>query len=520
MLAMALGALLFQGRLVLDSQPAGFTVVKDPYGFASLPAARTLPPFDFEFVQSGRALIPIRRGAVPGSHPLWEFILEPGRVRDDTDGFARAELPFALEERNQNCMHQGTLAFRFRADGAVADAHVDIAAETCAYFQFDMQGDVAAHYVPGAVEGAAGAIKAYRREEATRLPQKTFAALQRKYPDIDASAFGSEVAPGDMSLYGLVLDGTNYVGGCRTRDGAYPFCAQMDLPSFSVAKSVFASMMTMRLAHLYWTAPRQRIAPYVPQCAQAGTWGDVTFAETLDMATGNYLSSQFEADENSPDMGAFLQSDTHDGKIGFSCAHYPRQAQPGTTWVYHTADTYTLGTALRAFHAAKAGADRDFVDDLLVQPIWRPLHLHPGLGVVRRTYDATAEPFAGYGLTLTADDVAKLSIFLNDDHGMLGRRAVLDQTMLSAALQQLPGDGGLVAGEADLRYHYGFWAWNAQGTLGCIEPAWIPFMSGYGGIVVALLPNGMTYYYFSDGNSFAWSRAVAEADKMRPFCKR
>ena len=43
MLAMALGALLFQGRLVLDSQPAGFTVVKDPYGFASLPAARTLP---------------------------------------------------------------------------------------------------------------------------------------------------------------------------------------------------------------------------------------------------------------------------------------------------------------------------------------------------------------------------------------------------------------------------------------------------------------------------------------------
>ena len=45
-------------------------------------------------------------------------------------------------------------------------------------------------------------------------------------------------------------------------------------------------------------------------------------------------------------------------------------------------------------------------------------------------------------------------------------------------------------------------------------------MSGYGGIVVALLPNGMTYYYFSDGGSFVFSRAVAEADKIKPFCQR
>jgi hypothetical protein len=525
MLAAALGAALlsqglFQGRLILDSQPSGFTAVKDPYGLANAPGARTLPPFDFEFVQSGHALIPMQRGAVPGSHPMWEFILEPGKVRKDSDGFSRAELPFALEERNQNCMHQGVLSFRFRADGAVAGTHVDIAAETCAYFQFDMSGDIDAHYVPGAVEGAAAAIKAYRKEEATRLPQRTFAALARKYPGIDVTAFGSQVAPQDMSLYGLVLDGANYVGGCATRDGAYPFCAEMDLPSFSLAKSVFASAMTMRLQALYPGAASQHIAPYVPQCAAAGNWGDVTFGETLDMATGNYLSSLRQADENSPDMGVFLQSLTHDGKIGFSCGHYPRKAAPGTTWVYHTADTYTLGTALRAYYATQAGPDRDFTDDLLIEPIWRPLNLHPALNVVRRTYDATAQPFAGYGLTLTADDVAKLSIFLNDDHGTRNGRPVLDQTMLSAALQQTQGDPGLVAGEPDLRYHYGFWAWNAQAALGCTQPAWIPFMSGYGGVVVALLPNGMTYYYFSDGGSFVFSRAVAEADKIKPFCQR
>lgn len=521
MLAAVLGAaLLFQGRLVLDSQPANFTIVKDPYGFANAPGAKTLPSFDFQFVQKGHALIPIRRGAIPGTHPFWEFVLEPGRVRPGDDGFSDAELPFALEERNENCMHQGVLSFRFDGSGAVTGAHVDIAAETCAHFQFDMWGDLAAHYVPGAVDGAAAARKAYKKEEAARLPQRSFAALAKKYPGIDVSAFGSQVAPQDMSLYGLVLDGVNYVGGCQTRKGAYAFCAEMDLPSFSLAKSVFAATMTMRLSQLYPDTAGRDIAPFVPQCANAGTWGDVSFANALDLATGNYNSSASQADENAPDMSVFLASETHDGKIAFSCGHYPRKAAPGTLWVYHTADTYTLGTALRAYYASKVGPDHDFVRELLIDPIWHRLNLHPALDVVRRTYDATAEPFAGYGLTFTADDIAKLAVFLNDDHGTLKGRPMLDQAMLSAALQQVQGDPGLVAGEADLRYHYGFWAWNAQAALGCSVPAWIPFMSGYGGIVVALLPNGMTYYYFSDGGSFVFSRAVAEADKIKPFCRR
>lgn len=42
-------------------------------------------------------------------------------------------------------------------------------------------------------------------------------------------------------------------------------------------------------------------------------------------------------------------------------------------------------------------------------------------------------------------------------------------------------------------------------------------MSGYGGITVAMMPNGATYYYFSDNNEFSWSAAVAEADKLAPM---
>jgi hypothetical protein len=43
-------------------------------------------------------------------------------------------------------------------------------------------------------------------------------------------------------------------------------------------------------------------------------------------------------------------------------------------------------------------------------------------------------------------------------------------------------------------------------------------MSGYGGILVALLPNGMIYYYFSDGGVYLSALGIAEANRIRPIC--
>ena len=43
-------------------------------------------------------------------------------------------------------------------------------------------------------------------------------------------------------------------------------------------------------------------------------------------------------------------------------------------------------------------------------------------------------------------------------------------------------------------------------------------MSGFGGITFAFMPNGMSYYYFSDGYVYEWEEAVIAAHKMRAFC--
>jgi hypothetical protein len=44
-------------------------------------------------------------------------------------------------------------------------------------------------------------------------------------------------------------------------------------------------------------------------------------------------------------------------------------------------------------------------------------------------------------------------------------------------------------------------------------------MSGFGGNTVLLLPDGVTYYIFSDGNEFFWYDAVNEINKIAPLCR-
>lgn len=517
---------VFSGRLSFGAERkgSGFHVLKDVYGdgVANSGAARHLPPFDFAFVQSGAALIPVRRGAIPGTHPEWEFILEPGRVWNEPGdrGLTRAAIPFALEERNANCLHHGMATFLFGNNGQVSDVAYEIAKETCFYFKFDMWGRMAAKYAPGPVADRVQIARDYVREVAARMPVRPIAELPKAFPGADAEEFGSpaEVPAGAMTLYGLVANGVNYVGGCRTRMGDYPACDVLDVPSYSLAKSIVVGMGTMRLALLYPGVTRETVAAYVPECAEAGTWNDVTFGNLLDMASGHFNSPDDQADEDAPDLSPFFLAEDHARRIAFACTHYPRKAAPGTRWVYHTADTYLLGTALAAFYRSKTGSD--FYKNVLAQSIWNRLQLSPSVFVMRRTYDAIAQPLTGYGLTLHRDDIAKLATFVNVDHGVLDGRALLDPAMLRGALQQNPDDRGMTASGEDYRYHNGFWAWNAQHVLGCRIPTWIPFMSGYGGIVVALMPNGFSYYYFSDGGVWAWSRAAREADKLKPFCER
>ncbi len=242
------------------------------------------------------------------------------------------------------------------------------------------------------------------------------------------------------------------------------------------------------------------------------------------MATGDYDSAAYEVDEGaSKTNGLFVPLD-HASKISYSCGAYARKATPGTVWVYHTSDFYVLGTALNTYLKSLPGRGSDDIfTNLVVSDVYAPLGLSPVTHVTRRTYDSVAQPFTGWGLTFHHDDVVRIARFLSVDNGQVGGNALLDATLLNASLQRTSSDRGLQAATLTAyKYQHGFWARNVQSVLGCANPTWVPFMSGFGGISVVMFPNGTVYYNFADDGlnaTFDWSNPAKEANKVSNYCQ-
>jgi hypothetical protein len=480
-----------------------------------------LPGFEFDFVQRGADLVPIRRGVIRTEHPYWEYILQPGLVwRESGDeSWSRASLPFSLQERGANCTHNGMLTWLYDDGGNVSRVAYQISSETCGYLKVNMWGVVPAMFERISVAGADEAIRRLDEHRAARLPIKPISMLAEDYPGVEPDNIGAVggVKAEDMTVYGLLVDGIHYRGGCDTRHGPYPNCDSLPLPSYSTAKSIFAAFALMRMEKRHPGIAAQSINSLVPECP-AERWSDVSLENALDMATGNYQATGWDIDEHSVPHVGFLYYDSHATRIEFACSHFERRTEPGTEWVYHTSDTYLLGTALRNYISQQRDSSVDLYADVIVEPIWNSLILSPLLDDSKRTYDESAQPFTGYGLTYEADDILRIAHWFSTQNGEIDGESVFDEDMLGAALQRDANDRGLTAVYPILRYNNGVWGFNAATVLGCDADLWVPFMSGYGGITVAMLPNDTIYYYFSDGYVHRWRSAVVEADKIRGLC--
>jgi hypothetical protein len=506
---------VFEGRLELldEATSGGMTIIAGDEDAE----VRHLPEFDLAFVQTSDGyLVPAERGLIITDDPTWNLIIEPGRAWNENGdhGLTRASFPFAIVWKDSNAILNGTTTFLFD-DQSVSKVWYQITQETTVTFRADLWGHLDAAYHPGSVDGAASLRDAYAEELAARMPTKPIEQLAIDHPGIDLSAFGAGVTPENMTWYGFVVDGVDYVGGCQTRYGTYPYCASMRAPSYSTAKSGFVAVALMRLTEKYGTdVPDLLVKDYVPETADSpGDWSAVTFDDLLDMASGNFTTSAYMVDEehwNDP----FWTAQYEDPMLA-DALHYPHGADPGTTWVYHTSDTFILVDALQTYLRSREGPDADLFR-FVVDEVYRPLGIGPGLFETMRTRDDNwqGQALGGLGLWWVPDDLAKLAVFLNVDDGAVDGRHLLAPDLLSAALQRDPADPGVdrVGGG---RYNDSFWADRATG-VGC--EVWVPMMIGYSGIVVALFPNGTAYYYASDGQEFTSSAAMRAAGEIYPYC--
>ena len=518
----------FEGRLELSNEATsgGFSEVKDSFAYTGNGdhPRKHLPEFSFEFVQNGSHLIPATQGLIYTSHPNWNYIIGPGRVwKENSDnGYSRASFPFALVERNANCTHNGVMTFLFNNSG-VSKVRYQITQETCAYYKVNLWGQLTGTYTSYAVTDAWILKADHATEVANRLPTKPITALASDYPSsgVNVSVFGSGVTPAHMTYYGVLYNGVNYVSGCNTRYGTYAFCENMRAASYSTAKSSFASIALMRLGQKYGSGVYNLlIKDYVSEYTSSpGVWTNVTFNNTIDMATGNYRLAGYEADEDGSYMSSFFAAEPYSSKIT-AAFNFPYKAAPGTYWNYHTSDTFIVTRAMNNYLQTQEGSGA-YIFNMLKNEVFAPIKLSAGVSTIRTDNSPTGEPFGGYGLFWTQDDIAKVAKFLNNDNGFADGTQILNADMLADSMQNDPSDRGVdTTGGTGFKYNNAFWAEDftpaAFPQYSC--SFWTPFMSGYGGITVVMMPNGTTYYYFSDNEEFSWYNAVHEANKLSSYC--
>jgi len=94
-----------------------------------------------------------------------------------------------------------------------------ITLETTISLSADMWGLLDATYHPGPVADAGQLRDAFAQDLAERFPAKPIEQLDDDYPGVDVSAFGRGVSSRNMTWYGFVVNGVNYVSGCQTRYG-------------------------------------------------------------------------------------------------------------------------------------------------------------------------------------------------------------------------------------------------------------------------------------------------------------
>jgi len=507
------GAIPFEGTLTkhisIDPSPIEkkYRIISDTLELnKNYKVLNSFSDVDFSFKIKDSIIVPFNRSLISVKDSYWDIQLGVGSVWLDDFGNIRSSMPFALIQKNQNCVHNGVLVFDMTEGGDISNIVYQIASETCSYFKFDLIGSLKVTSI-GDIDQQDEVYYEYKNWADSKINVRSI----EKVEEHKSLGHLKEVDPVHMTVYGFLDDQTHFRSVCKTRWGNYPYCSEKLLPSYSLSKSLFAALAMSKLEEDYPNIVNEQIQGYVPECKQK-KWIGVNFGHALNMATGHFTNKKWYSEDWYLRKNNYSSLYTHKDKIKMACSIFPKKAIPGTKFTYHSSETYILGVAMNNFLKSKKGPQADVYRDLMI-PIWKELQLSPATYKTRRTLDSVRQPFAGSGMFLITDDVIKLGKYF------LEQRSEVQEGILNKALQNDTENRGLTAIENVLYYNRGFWAKKFRGsTLDCNEDVWIPFMSGYGGITVALMPNNTIYYYFSDNQDFSWDRAAFASNKMKPFC--
>jgi hypothetical protein len=476
------------------------------------------PAFSLPVVTVDDWLIPLERdlilsgrGAGGRGRSLWNIIANPGHVWEEPGdgGLSRATLLLTFTDNYVGQARNALATFVF-SESEVSSAAVQITQETAPndeYLRTDFSALVPLNLESDCPAGAEGAIAAFGRERASRLPLRQWSDL----PDAGSSYSVSRngFADTDVSALALLMDGQLYQQTVATRSGPHPWPQWMRHGVFSVTKTLGLGLSMFYLAHRYGDAIfEEQIVDYVPELADHPGWHGVTFHHALNMVTGT------AGGERGAAIGPFIQARSAASKIAAIHAYPDAPPAPGTEFTYYSTHSFVLSQAMNNYVRVREGPNADYwtmVSEDVLEPIGVP---HLPLSRSFENDGRLGTPIMGWGSYPDVDAAAKVAQLLQDE-GVFQRRQLLSRAKVREALRRAGRDDYPTGNSAE-RYLHSVWTVRIDVGPCAID---VPTMSGHGGNHVMMLPSGLSVVRFMDADDYEVSYATRAAEMYRSSCR-
>lgn len=500
----------FEGRITIEAHD----IPRFQYGCPGEPLAS--PEWVLDFVTDGDRLVPRVRGLmVPGDgDSMMRMIVSPGRVWREPadDGWSRAAFPFVWTTTDVNDAHNGLATFLFNAR-TVSALRLQIVQETEPGRPWTAAAQISLRYRAGPVPDGDRIRARFAQERRAAWPIRPLSDLAQAVPPALLADFAGTWAGDDVSAGGLVLERQIHALPCRTRFGDFPYCRHMRHAAYSVTKSMGAALTLLRLAQKYGAGVLDlKVIDYIDVPARGNGWDQVTFADALNMTVG--VGSRAGRKR----AGRWRQAGSRDARLALALTAPDDPWGPGERMRYDGLHTFTLTAAMEAFYRQRQGPQADLWD-MMREEVLEPIGVfHAPL---RRTTEADGRrgtPIFAYGLYPTLEETAKIAGLLQNGGGHDGRQllyapGVRDALYRSDAMGVATGRDNRYGRQ---RYHLSFWSTPYIARGGCALQ--LPYMAGYGGNIVLLLPNGVTAIRFTDSFNGEQAQMIHAASALRPLC--
>jgi len=162
--------------------------------------------------------------------------------------------------------------------------------------------------------------------------------------------------------------------------------------------------------------------------------------------------------------------------------------------------------------------------EMMIDQVLRPIGLSYAPIMHSRAADGgRGVPIMGWGLYPTLDEMAKIAGIYQSGGVHEGQRLLSEKWLRTVfATEVQPGLPVLWDNaHGAYRYRSSFWLMPYRGAGGCF--VWIPEMLGYGGNIIALMPNRMIAIRLSDASEGSAGQYQGESmarlsDHIEPFC--